>query len=275
MILLNRVPVDVSNFPDHTQLIHVDVAKVVSPCNPVKVQELTWNYENDSELFALYCIAKKLIACGVQVGLFMPYVPNARFDRCSNANDVFTLRYFSEIINSIGFVTVRIFDPHSSVSYALINNVHAMTPAPFIRSAIEQITSSDSYNGKLSIFYPDEGAMKRYSATKFGLPYGFGVKRRNWETGKIESLDLYMDEVAGHDILMVDDICSRGGTFYHSALALKEAGAERIYIYCSHCENTIFQGELLKDGSDLIEEVFTTDSVFTGSHDKVHVMPVR
>lgn len=273
MILLNRVPLEVSNFPDHTQLIHVNVEKITSDLVPGAIQEITWNYENDAELFTLYCVARKIIACGLKVNLFMPYVPNARLDRCSCVDDVFTLRYFSEIINSIGFTNVRIFDPHSSVSYALINNVRVKSAAPFISDAISKIVHDMPEDGKLSIFYPDEGAMKRYSSTNFGYPYGFGVKRRNWQTGKIERLDLYMEEVEGRDILMVDDICSRGGTFYHSAVALKSAGANNIYIYCSHCENTIFQGVLLC--SDLITKVFTTDSVFTGHHDKITVMEVR
>jgi ribose-phosphate pyrophosphokinase len=121
------------------------------------------------------------------------------------------------------------------------------------------------------MFYPDSGAMKRYSGM-VNLPYAFGIKRRNWETGVIEGLDVAgaVDQIAGKDILIVDDICSRGGTFYHSAKKLKELGANKIYLYVSHCENTILEGELLDSG--LIEKVYTTDSIFTKSHEKVEVL---
>ena len=71
-------------------------------------------------------------------------------------------------------------------------------------------------------------------------------------------------------MLIIDDICSKGGTFYHSAKKLKELGAKNIYLYISHCENTILQGDLLTSG--LIERVFTTDSIFTKSHEKIEVM---
>jgi ribose-phosphate pyrophosphokinase len=123
----------------------------------------------------------------------------------------------------------------------------------------------------LTMFYPDEGAMKRY-AGMFNLPYAFGIKKRNWETGQIEGLDVAgaVDEISGRDILIVDDICSRGGTFYHSAKKLKELGARDIYLYVSHCENTILEGELLKD--DLIKKVYTTNSIFTKSHEKIEVL---
>lgn len=63
-------------------------------------------------------------------------------------------------------------------------------------------------------------------------------------------------------MLIIDDICSKGGTFYHSAKKLKELGANKIYLYVSHCENTIYAGELLKDNG-LIEKIFTTDSILT------------
>ena len=72
------------------------------------------------------------------------------------------------------------------------------------------------------------------------------------------------------NVLIVDDICSKGGTFYHSAKKLKELGAKNIYLYVSHCENTILEGDLLTSG--LIEKVFTTDSIFRKEHEKIEVM---
>jgi ribose-phosphate pyrophosphokinase len=110
------------------------------------------------------------------------------------------------------------------------------------------------------MFYPDEGAMKRYSAmTK--APYSFGIKDRDWETGVIKGLNIMNpDAVKGKDVLIVDDICSRGGTFYHSAKALKEAGANKIYLYVTHLETTVFDGDLIN--SDLVEQIYTTDSIF-------------
>ena len=73
----------------------------------------------------------------------------------------------------------------------------------------------------------------------------------------------------GKDILIVDDICSYGGTFLHSAKKLKEFGANKIYLYVSHCENSILKGQLMSSG--LIERVFTTNSIFTESHERIEV----
>ena len=58
----------------------------------------------------------------------------------------------------------------------------------------------------------------------------------------------------------MDDICSYGGTFHRAATALKEAGARKVYLYITHCENAIWRGKL--PDSDLIEKVFTTNSIY-------------
>jgi ribose-phosphate pyrophosphokinase len=63
---------------------------------------------------------------------------------------------------------------------------------------------------------------------------------------------------------------SRGGTFFHSAKKLKEMGAAEIYLYITHCENTILEGEVLTSG--LVEKVYTTKSIFTKKHEKIEVL---
>ena len=121
-----------------------------------------------------------------------------------------------------------------------------------------------------SMFYPDEGAGKRYSGM-IPLPYSFGIKKRDWATGQIKGLDAAgdTDSIKDKNILLVDDICSKGGTFYFSAKKLKELGAKNIYLYVTHCENTIFEGEILK--GELFSRVFTTDSILTKTDEMIHI----
>jgi ribose-phosphate pyrophosphokinase len=164
---------------------------------------------------------------------------------------------------------VQVLDPHSSVSEALINNIMVCNPKKYIEKTLGRIESQYNCEHVLA-FYPDEGAMKRYSGL-LDRPYAFGIKKRDWATGKIEGLDVAgsIDKIKDSRILIIDDICSKGGTFYHSAKKLKELGAKEIYLYVTHCENTILEGELLTSG--LIEKVYTTNSIFTKEHEKIKV----
>lgn len=264
MLELNGKKIETGTFPDGTLLIKENVPKEF---NSERSARVSWRFENNEELVALIFIVKHLKAHGVSViHLDMPYIPNARQDRVKSDEDVFTLKYFSEVINWLGFASVTVLDPHSSVSEALFENIIIKTPAENIARVIDGIGEQN-----LMMFYPDEGAMKRYS-TLTDKPFAFGIKKRDWSTGQIKGLDVSgaVDMISGSRILIVDDICSKGGTFYYSAKKLRELGAAEVYLYISHCENSILQGEILTSG--LIERVFTTDSILTAEHEKITVL---
>lgn len=265
MIKLNGKAVEIGHFPDSTLLIKEAVEVNYST---EKQAKLFWKFENNEELVALIYLTRHLQSHGItNVHLDMPYIPNARQDRVKTNEDVFTLKYFSEVINSLGFKSVTVLDPHSSVSEALIDNIVTKSPKNYIDIVISKLTKTDE---KLLLFYPDEGAMKRYSGM-IKKPYAFGIKKRDWATGKILELDVsgMTELINGSRVLIVDDISSRGGTFCFSALKLRELGAREIYLYVSHCENTILTGDLLN--GDLIQKVFTTNSLFTEKHEKIEV----
>ena len=277
MIQLNEHIISNDRFPDGTLLMKL-------PFSPKPSNEIHWHYESDAELFKLICLVKTMrdMYKGVRIDLFMPYLPNARQDRIKNPEDVFTLKYFCEIINSLEFDTVFVTDVHSNVSLALLDRVREIKPWEYIHKALTKITFMETGDvmhedrmecyDNLLLFYPDEGAMKRYSG-EMGMPYLFGVKDRDWKTGQIKRLNLAGDVsmIEGKNILIIDDICSKGGTFYYAAKELKEAGAANIYLYVTHCESTIYEGELLKEDS-LIKHIFTTNSLLTVPNEKITIV---
>lgn len=250
MITVNDVEITQNHFPDKTLLIKIDPNNIRSWRFKVK-----WIYENDAELFTLICVKRhldRLDPCNISC-LIMPYIPHARMDRVKTGEDVFTLKYFCEVLNSLNFDAIYVRDAHSNVSLALINNVIDEGAGYWMQ------TAADGYNAE-ALFFPDEGAMKRYSSNS-PLPYAFGMKQRDWTTGKILGLDLInVDAIKGKRVLIADDICSRGGTFYHSAKALLDAGAASVALYVTHLEETVLTGDLPNSG--LIDRIYTTPSIF-------------
>lgn len=264
MIKINGRVVELGSFPDGTLLIkeNVDAGKV----------EISWHYENEREFLALIYLVRHMQSHGISdIDLFLPYIPNARQDRVKNREDVFTLKYFAELLNSLKLNCVTVLDPHSNVSTALIDRIVVKEPEEYVCKVLNQII--DIEGSEPVMFYPDEGAGKRYSGM-MSLPYAFGIKKRDWKTGQIQGLEVEGETsmIAGKNILIVDDICARGGTFLYSARRLKELGAGNIYLYISHCENTILSGELINSG--LIKRIYTTDSIFTKCHDLIEVFPL-
>ena len=271
MIEVNGKEVIYSRFPDGTINIRGD-----SSINNDEVI-ISWFYSNDTEFIAVSYLAQYYKALKNKVSLFMPYVPNARMDRVEEPNDIFTMKYFGNLINSLGFEKVYVVDPHSSVVPAIIKNCNILDYETNIRDLIIKTIISETKKRPV-LFYPDAGAMKRYSKD---IPdsikhIAFGSKKRDWKTGQILGLDVFgdVDELEGNDVLIQDDICSKGGTFYYSALALKERGVRNIYLYVTHLEESVFHGEfgeskcnLLDTG--LIKHIYTTNSITHGTSDMI------
>lgn len=260
------IDINLSSFPDGTPLLK----SISSEFSPIKI---VWRYENDSEMFNLYCLVRDLQDKGVSgISLYLPYIPNARMDRVKNESDVFTLKYFTEFLNSMKFTHVYVFDAHSDVSVAMINNCINESPVTIIKDVLNRL----DFNAATDfIVYPDAGCKKRLE-DKIIFPSVFGNKVREWSTGKILGIEIYgadLNRLKGARVLFVDDICSYGGTAKYTLEKLKEFGVSECYCFFSHVEKSIFGKEgwnktgegvptLLSSG--LADCIFCTNSIFFG-----------
>lgn len=202
MIKLNEEIIELNKYPDGTFMF-----KNIPFVRYNHKNLIEWYFEHMEELPVIIYIAKYCLDYKAKLNLFMPYIPDARMDRVKSETEVFTLKYFAQTINSLGFSKVTVLDPHSDVSAALFDRLNVESPKTFIEEAVKKVG-----NKNLMMFYPDSGAMKRYSSMVH-LPYAFGIKNRDWESGEIKGLDLSgeISQLPGKDVLIVDDICSRGG----------------------------------------------------------------
>lgn len=285
MITVNGIEIVRKTFPDGSLcLLDLDNSLLY----PNKNYEIVWLYEGDYEIFMLICIVKHLrskMYNNASFNLTMPYVVNSRLDRTHSDNEVFTLKYFAEIINDLKFNKVVIVDPHSIVSEALIDNVCVLRPSNIISNVIDKMLCLNDFEREVVIYFPDDGAYKRYKDLPCfkDLKCIYGKKERDWETGKILGIEIYdkngsklTNEIENCDVLMVDDIISYGGTLAYSADKLKEMGAAHISAYATHVENSVLdeeKGTLLKRYNDkIVDIVYTTNSIYRGNHPMVEVI---
>lgn len=247
MIKVNGRTIEQNHFPDNS-------LRIKAPDGLSIPTEIAWFYENDAELFTLICLRRHYE--DMPLTLYMPYCPHARMDRVKKETDVFTLKYFCEVINSLNFEEVYITDVHSNVAPALLDRVEVINADSNINQVVNMI-NDDS----LVAFYPDEGAMKRYSEI-IDMPFAFGMKKRNWDTGRIDSLVIAdgAENIPGNAVLIIDDICSYGGTFLRAAQTLRNAGASAVYLYVTHAEQSMVKGDMYNQ--DIVDKIFTTDSLF-------------
>ena len=265
MIKVNDTEIKVGHFPDGTQSIEF------SDDQPYySINEVEWFYDSDEEVFTLMCVVDMIrrISKNPRIKLWIPYLINARMDRIKKPEQNFSLKVFANFINSLNFDKVVVYNVHSNVSEALINNIFNMSPNSDVGAVISKYKPD-------VIYFPDEGACKRYAdldcIKESGLPVIFGIKKRDFATGKILGLDVVSDiDLTGKKVLIVDDIVSAGGTFKFSAMKLKELGASDVTLYVSHCEDNIQNGDLLK--TDLVSKIYTTDSILHISDPKIQII---
>lgn len=284
MIKLYGTEVDVNHFPDKTQLIKIkdkvdDVGYVFeNMCRAI----IEWKYESDEELVTLIYLVNHM-RDKMEIDDFylkMLYIPNARMDRTNSAYEVFTLKYFCGIINSLNFTSIEVLDAHSNVSLALLDRVVEINPLKYIQEAINRVRDEELHYEDIVLFFPDNGSMKRYSKiikNISDISYCHGEKERDWETGElkheIKIVNDFNIDLRCKTILMVDDIIAYGGTMINSAKALKELKVGNIYAYATHVENSILSSDrtTLVDIND-VNKIYTTDSLYNGTHEKIEVI---
>ena len=92
------------------------------------------NLNNSDDVMSLLLIvdAVRRINPSTQVLLTIPYFPYARQDRVCNEGEALSVKVMADLINSLNCAGVTIYDPHSDVTPALLNNCRAISSIPTI-----------------------------------------------------------------------------------------------------------------------------------------------
>lgn len=164
-----------------------------------------------------------------ELHLIVPYVPYARQDRITQIGEPLSARVIADLINSLNAVSVTIWDPHSDVISALINNC-IVTPQHEIIKASR--LSNNTYDG---IIAPDAGAIKKAQkvASLFQTKLYVAQKTRDTATGDITGTTVVDHDgglARGGHFLVADDICDGGRTFVNLAKALPESCTADLYV---------------------------------------------
>jgi ribose-phosphate pyrophosphokinase len=265
MIYLNNIKVDITRFPNGESLISSENLTFNNEINTIKLK-----FENDGDIIHLIFLKGHLDELNLKCKLVIGYMPYSRMDRTEGIT-IFTLKHLCRLINNLKFEEVLIYEPHSDVSTALLDRARVINMSQSLAEGVlEKINEGHK---PIYLVYPDAGAAKRYGKQIKYDKVLTANKERDFKTGHINKLDINGTiESKNFKALIVDDLCSRGGTFILTAQKLKEIGADEIYLVVTHCEDTIFEGDILK--SDLITKVFTTNSILSKDHEKLDVTQV-
>ena len=246
------------NFSDGQALI--DFKDEIPSKNELVVIEsrTDWN-----SLQRLACSATLLKKNKIPVAAFLPYIIGGRSDRSFTKTGINYIKdVIAPLINNLNLEKVITLDPHSYCLEAGINNLEIADLFPII-SPMFLKSNFIKFDENLVLVLPDEGAKIRlnpflnfYKDVK-NVNFLQCYKKRDANGRVIESI-IPEHNVYDKDVLIIDDICDRGGTFIPLAAEFKKRGAKKIALYVTH---SILPGDSVYQLAEHFSAIFTTNSV--------------
>lgn len=264
MILVDDFEIEISQFPaGESHIKFPDELIEHLKEDATGFVEVQWAYKDDSDLFTLASVVQKLREFGVSYDLIAPYLPHARMDRTTDVTQNFALDVLVKSLKTFDFEQIISWDVHSEVAKQLM---HSRVPQEFVNAPLQSVlieSIKENYElpeYKTCLIFPDETAYRRFESAIPGELKDSAIlicdKKRDFETGKIlKSEARVLKSTRGFEngivsnAIIVDDICSYGGTFN---LAIEEVSKKfpqisDFYLSVTHLEKSFFEGKLKRN----------------------------
>lgn len=249
------IDLDVKRFPSGEIIVEPPVSVrnkniyiIQSTCPPVN--------ENLFEIFVFIDALKR--ASAKTINLVIPYYGYARQDRKSKPRQPITSKLVADLLVTAGCDRVVIFDLHAPQIQGFFNClVDELTAVPLLGKAIKNDRSIDKKN--LVVVSPDHGGVNRARkiAETLDAPIAIIDKRRN-ENNQPEAMNI-IGSVKDKDCIIIDDMIDTAGSVVVGSSALRENGANKIYLAATH---PVFSyPAVLNLPKGEFEKIFVTDSI--------------
>lgn len=204
--------------------------------------------------------------------VIMPFLYESRQDKRSSRESLDCAVALQEL-TSMGVESIITFDAHNpSVQNAIpLKSFESVPPTyQFIKALLRSTPDITCDPQHLMVISPDEGAMTRavYFASSLGVDVGMFYKRRDYTTivdgrNPIVAHEFLGADVAGKDVVIIDDMISSGDSMIHTASELKKRKAKRIFICSTFGLFTNGMEKFDKAYEDgLINKVITTNLIY-------------
>jgi ribose-phosphate pyrophosphokinase len=242
--------------------------------NAAKKQTIVARLQNSNDFMELALTKNALEELDeTPINLFVPYIPYGRQDRVCVKGESFSLKVMGRLINSLGFNKVITFDPHSNVTEAVLDRVKIITQFDIIH----RFNAFKNLAAGCLLVSPDAGSNKKVSEIAGYFSHKEFLradKLRDLSNGKILETVVYCDDLKGKNVVIIDDLCEKGGTFMALAKALKAKNCGKVILYVTH---GIFSGDINLLYQNGIDEIYTTDSYRTDlvENEKFHILKLE
>ncbi len=263
--------IEVSEFSDGELFVQVqenirgqDVFLMQSTCQPVN--------QHFMELLIMADACKR--ASAARITAVLPYFGYSRQDRKDRPRVPITAKLVADLITTAGVNRLLTVDLHTGQLQGYFNiPVDHLFATPVLVEYLQQQQYHD-----LIIIAPDAGGVERAGAfaKRLDVPLGIIDKRRVSDRKNIAKVVHIIGDVAGRDVLIVDDMVDTAGTLVEATEALLCEGARRVFAGATHA---VLSGPAMQRlASSKLEELVVTNTIPLGSKeqswDRIRVLPM-
>jgi len=186
----------------------------------------------DTNLVQALLLISKAKEVSSEVVAVIPYMGYARQDREFLPGEIVTMKVLGKLFKGAGASKIITVDIHSMIGFKHFTiktkNVSAI---PDLVKCFKKLSLKNPL-----VISPDQGGKERAMefAMEFDSDYVALEKKRDRKTGKVEIKTKQIDEVAGRDLILVDDMISTGGSIIKATQFLKKQKCKRVYVACTH-----------------------------------------
>ncbi len=239
--------------------------ETVRGCDLFIIQSTCQPNDNLLELLMMIDAAKR--ASAHYITAVIPYFGYARQDRKDKPRVAIGAKLVANLLKAAGIHRIMTMDLHAAQIQAFfdipVDHLDASVIfVPYIKSlGLENLT----------IASPDMGGS--YRARTFAKFFNAEVvicDKRRKRANEIESMSIIGD-VAGQDIVLIDDICDTAGTLSKAAALIMEKGAKSVRAVCTH---PVLSGNAYETiEKSMLSELIVTDTIeLKGKSPKIKVL---
>ena len=234
--------------------IYVKYEENIRGCDVFIIQSTNPPAKNYLELFLMMDAARR--ASAKRITAVIPYYGYARQDRKNTPRVALSAKLFANMIIVAGADRVMAMDLHSPQIQGFFD-----VPFDHLYSSmvlIEHLSKMDFIKNAI-IMAPDIGGIKmaRAYARRLDLDLAVIDKRRE-KANKSEVVNIIGD-IAGKNVILLDDLVDTAGTLIHAADASIERGATNVYAAAAH--PVLSGGAIEKLEKSVIKKLIVTDTI--------------
>ena len=222
-----------------------EVFVIQSTCPPVN--------ENLVELLLMIDALKR--ASAAKITAVMPYYGYSRQDKKVAPRVPISAKLVADLLTVAGADRVITMDLHAGQIQGFFDiPVDNLFAAPVIIDYIKV-----NFNENLIIVSPDAGGVERARAYAKRLDAGLAVVDKRRDAPNLAKAMSVVGDVAGKDVVILDDMVDTAGTLTEAAEAILRNGAREVHASCTHAVLSGQAIERIKDSA--LKTVVVTDTI--------------